>query len=455
MSDSIKVSSAWPVNELGEVLFDVGTGSDNVGGFLSQDLLPVNAITGKASIKVPRGSRYKRGGRKATRQVSSRMATAANGAVGYTYHNNITVEADVIAIRPTFNNVHTAALTGVTFAVAPTTDFSNPIVPTGAWVNGTSGVGSSSSLTVAARLAAEQPSLTRPDWVFINSVAPSDGVSLRRFCVRHFVPAANATTSEGFYALDTVFHTPNSINAGRVFQTYRQDVDGVTSKAAFTNTTPQSKPGLIMGWDYMLASGEIITIAASGDSITEGAVNGAIGNFGNGWAYQAIRLFRERHPQILIEYANYGLSGQNTATFNPVIIERLPRIEPDLLLYSPFSVNDGTPTTSTINNGAVLSSNLQTAARTSNVPTIYVGGCPNTLQNWTIAQDGVRRLGNMFYRGEFRMSCNYIDTDIDLWDGVKALKPEVTDDLTHPNEYGAGLVAKNQVLPALERAILG
>lgn len=417
----------------------------------------IDATVVDATPFMPQGfsALYKRAGRKATRQVSSRQKTIANGSVGYTYHNNITVEADVIAIRPTMNNLHTAPLTGVKFSVAATADFSNPIQPTGTWIDGTSGSLASSTVTVAARLGGEQPSLTRPDWVMLNSVAPTDGGKLRYFMVRHFVPAANATSSEGNYDLSTFFHNPSAANAGRVFQTFRQDVDGVGSKAAFTSNTPYGFPGLVMGWDYLLASGEIITVAGSGDSIMEGAVNAGTGNFGNGHLYQAIKLFREKHPDVLIEHANYGLSGQSSSVYNGLIVERLPRVEPDLLVYSPFSCNDGTPTSSIINAQAVLNGTLMTPAKTANTPVVFVGGCPNTALGWSQAQDNLRRYGNVFFRGEYRMGRGYIDMEPDLFDGVSAFKAGVSIDLTHPSEFGAGLVAASQGYPALRRAILG
>jgi hypothetical protein len=82
-------------------------------------------------------------------------------------------------------------------------------------------------------------------------------------------------------------------------------------------------------------------------------------------------------------------------------------------------------------------------------------GCPNTALGWTGAQDLFRRYSNVFFQGEQRMSFNRIDMDADLWDGVSALKPAVTTDNTHPNDYGHGLVAVNQAYPALRKAILG
>lgn len=82
-----------------------------------------------------------------------------------------------------------------------------------------------------------------------------------------------------------------------------------------------------MGWECQLANGKtIITWAVSADSIGEGAVNGNGGNFGNGWAWQTLKLFRERHPDVLIELANFGMSSQSTSTYNPVIVERLPAL---------------------------------------------------------------------------------------------------------------------------------
>ncbi len=48
---AIKVSSVWPVNELGEILVQSGTGTDTVTGFISQDQIPTDDSTNKAVLK--------------------------------------------------------------------------------------------------------------------------------------------------------------------------------------------------------------------------------------------------------------------------------------------------------------------------------------------------------------------------------------------------------------------
>lgn len=422
----------------------------------------IGAVVGDAVLGVPRGQSgfYKRPGRKAFRQVASRQIVVNNGTVaGYTYHNNFVLESKkVIAIRPPLNCINVAALTGVKFSLAPTANFNDPIHPTGAWIDATASTMASSTLTVSARLGAEQPSLTRFDWIPVTPIEPSDGGNLSRFCARVFVPAANTLTSEGAYDLSVFWHNASTANAGRVFQTFRQDVDGITNKAAFTSTTPYGNPGLFMGWEYLLSTGEIFTMGSGGDSVIEGAVNspgdGTNGNFGNSWVWQSIKLFRERHPDVLIEYANLGLSGRTPDVYQPFLLERLGRTELDGFIYSPFSGNSGVPDASVVSTMAALNGTLQDRCRLYNIPVLYQSPCCNTAQNWTAASDKYRQYAKIFAAGEHKMSRSLVDMDI-LFDGVSAFKPTMTIDRTHPSEAGGAAVAEDTGYLAIRQMVLG
>lgn len=53
MSDNVLESPTWPVNELGEIVLGVGTGTSNVTGFLNNNLVPVEAVSNKVAVKMP------------------------------------------------------------------------------------------------------------------------------------------------------------------------------------------------------------------------------------------------------------------------------------------------------------------------------------------------------------------------------------------------------------------
>lgn len=434
---------------------NVDIGQRVAGKIKATDFTYIDSSGLISSLPKGESSLFKLPGRKGVRNVSTRQSAISNGAVGYTYHNNITVEGDIVAIKFYLTNIHTSTITNIAACAAPTSDFSNPLTPTGSWVDITSGIKTLSVIAANIRAAAEVPSITSSDWCVVNSVPPTDGGTLRYFCVRHFVPASNVTTSEGFYDISNVLHSPSALNDGRVFQTFRQDVDGISSKSAFTSSTPYGKPGLIMGYEYILATGQIINVSGFGDSIMEGAVNGGTGNFGNGWLHQAIRLFRKKHPNILIEHSNFGISGQNSATYSQVCSDRITKFDPDIIIYSPFSCNDGTPTQTTCNAQTSLTATIITLAKTANSPLVFVSGCPNTALGWNQSQDQLRRYLNISLLGISRMSRNIIDIESDLFDGVSAFKAGVSTDGTNPNEYGAGLIAENKAYPILRKVILG
>lgn len=53
MADTVLEAPVWPVNELGEIVLGVGTGTSNVTGYISSDLIPVEAVDNKVAVKMP------------------------------------------------------------------------------------------------------------------------------------------------------------------------------------------------------------------------------------------------------------------------------------------------------------------------------------------------------------------------------------------------------------------
>lgn len=50
---TVKTTGVWPVNELGEIVVQAGSGTTTVTGFLSEDQIPTDATTNKVVMKLP------------------------------------------------------------------------------------------------------------------------------------------------------------------------------------------------------------------------------------------------------------------------------------------------------------------------------------------------------------------------------------------------------------------
>lgn len=367
-------------------------------------------------------------------QWGARQTTGSAGTA-YTYHQTFTVERQARRFRFKLLNANANAMTVNGGAVAVSEKLgtgSERYTPsTGTWVPITWD-GGSTSVVVAAGTTT-RPAIKWSDWIDINTIAPTDGTDLPVVMARFELPTGQFSIGNYSFA---AWAATSGINDGRFLYTFRDAGAFASSNQASMPGTAYNNP-FMLGFEYE-AKGEAFTFAAQGDSITEGAVNGSAGNFGNGWFWQTIVALRAANPDIAIGYVNNGIAGSSSDTF----IQRLVDFENagchyDAMLYSPFSPNDGTPTlTSTTNEINRIGPAIGVVA---GKPVILWTPCVNTAAAWDATADGYRldvRTATLGY--ENGISVRVVDIESDVSNGATPARFKVTHttDGTHPNEVG-------------------
>lgn len=366
-------------------------------------------------------------------QWGCRQATGSTGTA-YTYHQTFTVERQARRFRFKLLNANTNAMTVNAGAVAVSDRLgtgAQRYTPSGAWKPITWDGGSASVVVLGG--AEYRPVIKWSDWIDIETVEPADGTDLPVVMVRFALPTGQFSIGNYSFA---PWAATSGINDGRFLYTFRD-------AGAFAASNQGSMPGTVYNNPFMLgfeyeAKGRAFTFAAQGDSITEGAVNGSTGNFGNGWFWQAVASLRAANPDIAIGYVNNGSAGSSSDTFIQRLVDFAgANCHYDAMLYSPFSPNDGTPTeTSTTNEINRIGPALSVIG---DKPAILWTPCVNTAAAWNATADGYRlgvRTAILGY-GDGDL-VQVVDIEGDVSDGATPARFKVTHttDGTHPNEVG-------------------
>jgi lysophospholipase L1-like esterase len=247
--------------------------------------------------------------------------------------------------------------------------------------------------------------------------------------------------------------TASGFNNGRFLYTFRYTGNAARPDNASSFTGGAFAYPLVMGYEAQIAK-PAFTFLLSGDSITEQAVNGSGGNFGNGWNWMAVSALRAANPGLAIGYTNTGISSSDTASF----FTRLKKVVAagynyDALVYSPFSPNDPTPSASTINLMQQRLNGALGVSATTGKPTILWTGIPNDAQNWDATADGFRLSFNAGVLG-YASAVPVINMEPVISNGATParIKSGLTTDGTHPNEAGHAAMA-TQAVPVMQSVI--
>ena len=353
-----------------------------------------------------------------------------------TFHQTFAIEKAARRIRfKLFNsNASPMVVTGGAIAVSNQlgTGSQQYTPSTGVWVPATwSGA---SGVTVAAQLmgSVNVPSVVWSDWISLSTVARTDGGTLPVVMIR--VTIAAGPYCEGQYATNVMWQQPSGLNNGRFIYTFKD-------AGSYSTSNQSSFPGDAINAGFPLAveyevQGPVNNFIFHGDSITEGAVNGTLGNYGNGWVWQTMSAIRAAYPSITFGCINCGENGTNTNTF----LYRMQNYIADgsvrgVFVYSAASPNVGWANQTAVDNQMGWLASAVSAAAAISAPFRTWTPMPGNTQ--TVTSDGYR-LEN---RADILSTYPSISLDVDptMADGgtPNKYKSTLSTDGVHPNDAGA------------------
>src|SRR4030095_5625024 len=267
----------------------------------------------------------------ATRVFGGRMGTLDN-TTPKTFQIATELAQHFDAVRVLFANTdmtysHAMRLVAVAAANSKA-DLNNP---SGTFVTGTR----NAMQRIYAELApgTGRMAFTASDWIPVSSVPRTDGGTKPLLVARVYM---NISATLPVYGNGTDDFTNWAARTnGRIWSSRYQDGLAVTS--GFTSTTERSQSPIV-GFQY-LSRGKVVTVAATGDSITDGR-----GTYlGEGFVMPALEQMSDMSSTVY-EYMNLGWSGQATVTFAERAIDTLQsEFKPDVLIMPSGSPNDVAP----------------------------------------------------------------------------------------------------------------
>jgi hypothetical protein len=227
-----------------------------------------------------------------------------SGDNGGTFRTVFTLPAPVLRMRAIFALSDADAVNVARAAIAPVATLAGvSSIPNGDWTPLT--FGGAEAAVIPAYPNNNRRSYIASDWVNVASVERTDDATkLPLIAVAAYLPDEVNIRMLG--------NAPNDIDR-TVWATHpdrpwisRYDADDcVTTPASFTSTTNISNTPII-GLQYELVSGEVLTIGAIGDSITECVALGTTYP-GASWAFET--ALDMQSPFLTVDCANIGWTG--------------------------------------------------------------------------------------------------------------------------------------------------
>ena len=194
-----------------------------------------------------------------------------------------------------------------------------------------------------------------------------------------------------------------------------------------------------------------MTVMTIGDSITESSPTPATGFATECWGWAARACFAVSTQNFPVELAQFGWGGQTSAQYTQRFFDLmalndasgLPVFLPDVLIYSPFSPNDGTPTQAIINAQAYQTARVLAICQLKGILPIIWTAAPNNA--YTQAQDAFRQALNTQIRN-MGITSIYLVVDFDsvLSNGANPEQYKTgysIADGVHPSDIGYGAMA--------------
>lgn len=393
---------------------------------------------------------FKKNNKIATKVLSGFFTAAGMTSPGYdgkTYQTIFTAETNFYAVRLILRNSLATSYLVDSAAVAVSDAYGiNPSTGAAGWVPITwAGV---SSVTVPARIAEYRPSVIKSDWINIKSIARADGSSLPTVYFRAFNTTGPKTGLLGTSShAEASWRTQSALNKNRFVIHDSATGDFVTANQQSMTTDSGNFGAFISEFEY-LSDKNIISVMGCGDSITNG--DGSTIKC-LGWGHMGCYdLSTTDRP---ISWVNHGFSSQLSPTFLSRLIDAIDGgIKPDIVVYSPFSPNDGSATQAIIDAQLMNLYRAISVCDDNDIKMIVSTPCP---RGYAATPEGFRQSLCQTIR---TMASNRIFTALLDFDAVLASTPggnsmgSLTTDGLHPN-YDGYVVAANEFKRVLSKII--
>jgi lysophospholipase L1-like esterase len=298
------------------------------------------------------------------------------------------------------------------------------------------------SVTLPARLGEERTSITWSDVIPVESLARTDGGKRPVIMIRIEQPTGSvmsfpANGSSNWRATD----------APRYFKTSKQEILGVTNKAAFNKTANTEAQTHVPAVQYFSKkAGQQLLI--SGDSISEGIQARPLC-----YAASQIVALENSTPDSPIDYFNGALHAQVPLTYAPRIKDMLDVVRPTKVIYCPWSPNDvaaGGITDDALNRARNALANVLEYIRAYGKPVelLLTQGIPcTTTRNNMGANDAKRTAFNAMCDGMTGVTpvVGYADSISGAMNADGQIIPmdgTISSDNAHPSPFGYSLMAK-------------
>lgn len=372
-------------------------------------------------------------------------------------------EAPFSAVRIKIYGRDTAASTGFSFVVAPTStgevaNANQMFRPTKDGVTFTTSLASSSNpggwrvgtwagaatTTVAAGAALLPGESPWSDWIACESIKRTDGKTLPLLMLRIFKDGTvNPFSGPSGIFSTTQWNSPDTKNKD-YWRLYQSGIFAGDAVSTLTN-----EPGSLAGSGFWVAIQFATNVPAArtllgiGDSILEANATQLPGNALGAYGMRACA--RASTPQRPITWVNSGASGQNSTVFLTAGLVAIKNLAPSDVLYAAGSPNDTPPDEFISANSFANVLKIRNACNDVDATLLLATTVPH--EGYTIAQDKQRLL----YNDKIRKYCaegNAVLVDLDsvLNSGrtPSTYRPGFAFDAIHPSD--AGMDAESYVL---------
>lgn len=267
-----------------------------------------------------------------TKSIGGRYG-AVNNAANKTSSYQMVLATHFDRVRLILPNIDTVPHTNIKVSVAPSstsaaTQLVEMINPTGSWVDGTFASVATGTLAASDGVT---PTFTVTDWIDVTSVDRSDGGTLPVLAIRIESPAANLKQTAMFASTYDSFANRASVG-DRTYRASLQSVLGVTTKGLVTGYGWSDFTQAVIVQYQSRVDG--VTVAAFGDSITEGAVSPIAGY---NWVFQS--GVAAHSTQCPVEVANFGWGTKDSNEFYELAALLLPTVKPSVSWFAAFTPN--------------------------------------------------------------------------------------------------------------------